>query len=73
MSSITELAKRWAPSIYNNRPKGAKAHRALADARESIEYLRYYQTCGFIGGETEGGSIQLSSTLKFVLVFRFKT
>jgi oligoribonuclease (3'-5' exoribonuclease) len=36
VSSVTELAKRWAPKVYENRPKAGAAHRALADVRESI-------------------------------------
>lgn len=48
VSSITELAKRWAPAIYEKRPKAGKAHRALADVRESIEYLRFYRREKFI-------------------------
>lgn len=53
VSSITELAARWAPAIYEGRPKAdpAKiAHRALPDVRESISTLRYYRECGFVGG-----------------------
>ncbi len=53
VSSITELAARWAPAIYEGRPKAdpAKiAHRALPDARESISILRYYRERGFVGG-----------------------
>ncbi len=50
VSSITELAKRWAPAIYEGRPKAGKAHRALADVRESIAYLKYYSNVGFIAG-----------------------
>ncbi len=49
VSSITEMAKRWAPSIYEERPKAAAAHRALADVRERVEYLRYYRRVGFLG------------------------
>jgi oligoribonuclease (3'-5' exoribonuclease) len=51
VSSFTELASRWAPSVYANRPKQEKgvAHRALEDVRNSIEYLRYYRQSGFIG------------------------
>jgi len=52
VSSITELAKRWAPSVYEGRPKAdpsSIAHRALADVRESIEILKYYCRCGFLG------------------------
>lgn len=50
VSSLTELAARWAPAVYEGRPKAASAHRALADVRESIAYLRYYRECGFVGG-----------------------
>ena len=50
VSSITELAHRWAPTVYAERPKSGKAHRALADARESISYLSYYRRVGFVGG-----------------------
>lgn len=52
-SSITELAARWAPAIYDNRPKADPekiAHRALPDVRESISILRYYHSRGFVGG-----------------------
>jgi oligoribonuclease (3'-5' exoribonuclease) len=55
VSTITELAKRWAPEVYKCRPGADKTkeegeHRALPDVRESINYLRYYRKCGFIGG-----------------------
>lgn len=49
VSSLTQLAKRWAPEVYAGRPKGAIAHRALADVRESIAYLRFYRDTGLIG------------------------
>ena len=55
VSSITELAKRWAPAIYTARPglgpdgKPVSEHRALPDIRASIETLRYYRKTGFIG------------------------
>lgn len=50
VSSIVELAKRWAPQVYENRPKAEKgaAHRALADIRESINYLRFFKETEFI-------------------------
>lgn len=49
ITSITEIAKRWAPRIYEGRPKAEReTHRALQDVRESIEYLRYYRETGFI-------------------------
>lgn len=56
VSSITELAKRWAPKVYERRPKkdAEKAHRALADVRESVDYLRFYLAEGFITSIKEG-------------------
>ncbi len=52
VSSLTELAQRWSPSAYANRPKAEKgvAHRALDDVRASIETLRYYRERGFVAG-----------------------
>lgn len=52
VSCLTELSSRWAPSVYANRPKAEKGkpHRALDDARASIEYLRYFRSSGFVGG-----------------------
>jgi len=53
VSSLTEIAKRWSPTIYEGRLKAKPeeiAHRALADVRESIAYLRYYRESGFVGG-----------------------
>lgn len=54
VSSINELASRWAPHIFNDRPKQPRGvpHRALEDARHSIETLRYYKERGFVGGLT---------------------
>lgn len=53
VSSITELAKRMAPAIYEGRPKNPyPAHRAITDVLESIGYLRYYIKTGFIGGSS---------------------
>ena len=49
VSTITELAKRWSPGVYEGRPKAGAAHRALADVMESISYLRYYREVGFVG------------------------
>jgi oligoribonuclease len=43
VSSVKELAKRWYPKAYAGRPDKQKGHRALADIRESIEELRYWQ------------------------------
>lgn len=46
VSSVKELARRWAPSIYDARPgkdESEKKHRALDDVLASIEELRYYK------------------------------
>ncbi|QBQ56484.1 oligoribonuclease [Nitrosococcus wardiae] len=42
VSSIKELAKRWAPEIAKGFKKES-AHLALADIRESIQELAYYR------------------------------
>jgi len=47
VSTITELAKRWAKDIYEKRPLG-DAHRALADIRASIALLKYYRNSDFL-------------------------
>ncbi len=53
VSSLTELAARWAPEIYAARPKAedGAAHRALPDILENIEYLRYFRRAGFVGSK----------------------
>lgn len=52
VSALTELAQRWKPTAYASRPTLEKgvAHRALDDARASIDLLRHYRRCGFVGG-----------------------
>jgi oligoribonuclease len=42
VSTLKELALRWAPKIYNEVQKESR-HLALDDIRESIEELRYYK------------------------------
>jgi oligoribonuclease len=42
VSTLKELARRWAPSIAQGVKKRA-THRAMDDIRESIEELRYYR------------------------------
>jgi len=50
VSTLKELARRWAPGIFSNLKKQA-AHLALADIRESIAELKYYrQSMGALGG-----------------------
>lgn len=42
VSTLKELARRWAPSMAEGVVKSGH-HRALSDIRESIEELRYYR------------------------------
>jgi len=42
VSTLKELARRWAPEVYKGLNKASK-HLALEDIRESIEELRYYR------------------------------
>jgi len=56
VSTIKELARRWAPAVFEARPKKKGSHRALDDIRESIEELRYYRERFFVapgGAEDE--------------------
>lgn len=53
VSTIKELARRWAPGIANGLTK-ASAHTALSDIRESVEELRYYRR--FMGPLAGAGS-----------------
>lgn len=48
VSSIKELARRWYPKAYYNKPEKGLAHRALADILESITELRYYRETVFV-------------------------
>lgn len=43
VSTLKELALRWAPQVYSGVKKESK-HLALEDIRESIEELKYYKT-----------------------------
>ena len=42
VSSVKELARRWAPSVYSSFSKDS-SHLALADIRDSIAELRHYR------------------------------
>lgn len=42
VSTLKELAQRWAPRVYSGFQKETK-HLALDDVRESIDELRYYR------------------------------
>jgi oligoribonuclease len=43
VSTIKELALRWAPAVVEGAPKKATTHRALDDIRESVAELRWYR------------------------------
>lgn len=45
VSTLKELAKRWAPELEKNFKKHNK-HQALEDIKESIEELKYYREKG---------------------------
>jgi len=42
VSTLKELARRWAPQVYDGLQKESR-HLALDDIRDSIEELRYYR------------------------------
>ncbi len=52
VSTIKELARRWAPEVYKGLNKES-THTALSDVRDSIEELRYYRR--FMGALAGGG------------------
>jgi oligoribonuclease len=47
VSTIKELARRWAPQVLDAAPRKETAHRALDDIRESVAELRYYRATLF--------------------------
>ena len=50
VSTLKELARRWAPDVLNGVRKDAK-HTALSDIQDSIAELRHYRTAmGKLGG-----------------------
>jgi oligoribonuclease len=55
VSTIKEIARRWAPELYKGFSKES-AHTALSDVRDSIDELRYYRKfMGALAGETSAG------------------
>src|ERR671918_1790076 len=43
VSTLQELALRWAPEVVESAPKKDSTHRALDDIRESVGELRWYR------------------------------
>lgn len=50
VSTVKELAKRWAPALFSAYKKES-SHQALEDIRQSIEELRFYQASFFKIGD----------------------
>lgn len=51
VSTVKELARRWAPKVAEGHSKDS-SHQALEDIRDSIEELRYYRRfMGALAGE----------------------
>ncbi len=48
VSTIKELARRWYPQQYANRPTKKGNHRAMDDLLESIAELKYYREAFFV-------------------------
>jgi oligoribonuclease len=44
VSTLKELALRWAPDVAERAPRKESAHRALDDIRESVAELRWYRS-----------------------------
>ena len=47
VSTIKELARRWYPDKMGGLTKGASAHRAMDDIKESVAELRYWRSAVF--------------------------
>lgn len=48
VSTVKELASRWFPEQFRERPPKNDDHMALSDVRASVEELRYYRSAIFI-------------------------
>jgi oligoribonuclease len=57
VSTLKELAARWAPSVLEALHKESR-HEALADIRESIAELRHYRSFMGVLGGVPGGDLQ---------------
>lgn len=65
MSTIKELARRWYPAVYRNRPAKNGGHRALADIIESLDELRYYRAA-VMAPEPGPGDVEAKEIAKAV-------
>ena len=55
VSTIKELARRWYPEDLPGLSKGASAHRAMDDIKESVSELRYWRSKVFREPASSGG------------------
>jgi len=60
VSTLKELARRWYPQAYLNKPAKHGGHRALADIIESADELRYYRDMFFV--PTPGPTMEQSQS-----------
>ena len=58
VSTIKELALRWAPAVVESAPRKETTHRALDDIRESVNELRWYREHLFRLAPADGASDQ---------------
>ena len=58
VSTIKELALRWAPAVVESAPRKETTHRALDDIRESVNELRWYREHLFRLAPGDGASDQ---------------
>jgi oligoribonuclease len=58
VSTIKELALRWAPAVVESAPRKETTHRALDDIRESVNELRWYREHLFRLPPADGASDQ---------------
>ncbi len=56
VSTLKELAVRWAPGVVESAPKKATSHRALDDIRESVAELRWYREHLFRSDEAQASA-----------------
>lgn len=56
VSTIKELARRWYPEDLPGLSKGASAHRAMDDIKESLAELQYWRSAVFRKPTTDAGA-----------------
>jgi oligoribonuclease len=61
VSTIKELAVRWAPAVVESAPRKATNHRALDDIRESVAELRWYRQHLFCAAADPAGTASTSA------------